>query len=252
MQRFEDSESARYNGRERRLNMATVSEPKTSVERDWSPLLHSGDRLRQAEFQRLYEATPDHFKAELIGGIVYVASPLYWPHGSYHSEITVALGVYKSATPGVELSDNTSTILGEECEVQPDLSLRLLPEFGGRTRLRAKKKIVGPPELVVEISHNTRSIDLHFKKHEYERAGVLEYVVFCIEEEELFWFNLQSRRKIPATADSTYRSRVFPGLWLNGPSLVTRDTARLIATVQAGIATREHSEFVRRLKSRRS
>ncbi len=38
--------------------------------------LHSGDRMLRREFHRLYEKTPDGFKAELVGGTVYVASPL--------------------------------------------------------------------------------------------------------------------------------------------------------------------------------
>jgi hypothetical protein len=38
--------------------------------------LHSGDRLSREEFHRLYSEMPEGFRAELIGGIVYVASPL--------------------------------------------------------------------------------------------------------------------------------------------------------------------------------
>ena len=45
------------------------------------PQLHSGDRLSREEFHRIYEQMPEDFKAELIGGIVYVASPMRLPHG---------------------------------------------------------------------------------------------------------------------------------------------------------------------------
>jgi len=38
--------------------------------------LDNGDLMSQAEFHIVYEKTPEHFKAELIGGVVYVASPL--------------------------------------------------------------------------------------------------------------------------------------------------------------------------------
>jgi hypothetical protein len=40
------------------------------------PLLENGDRLHREEFERRYAAAPDVKKAELIEGIVYVASPL--------------------------------------------------------------------------------------------------------------------------------------------------------------------------------
>ena len=38
--------------------------------------------MNREEFHRLYEQTPEGFKAELIGGIVYVASPLFRRMGS--------------------------------------------------------------------------------------------------------------------------------------------------------------------------
>lgn len=40
------------------------------------PPLQSGDRLTRPEFERRYAAAPHIKKAELIEGIVYVASPL--------------------------------------------------------------------------------------------------------------------------------------------------------------------------------
>ena len=38
--------------------------------------LESGDRLTRAEFERRYSARPDIKKAELIEGVVYVATPV--------------------------------------------------------------------------------------------------------------------------------------------------------------------------------
>lgn len=49
------------------------------------PPLESGDRLTRAEFERRYEATPEKFKAELIEGVVYVASPVRAFHGVPHA-----------------------------------------------------------------------------------------------------------------------------------------------------------------------
>ena len=40
------------------------------------PPLESGDRLTRSEFERRYAAMPDRKKAELIEGVVYMASPL--------------------------------------------------------------------------------------------------------------------------------------------------------------------------------
>jgi len=41
-----------------------------------TPPLESGDRLTRQEFERRYQAMPNIQKAELIEGVVYVASPV--------------------------------------------------------------------------------------------------------------------------------------------------------------------------------
>src|SRR3954470_8124277 len=110
------------------------------------PELKDGDRLTQAEFHRRYEAYPEHVKIELIGGVVHVASPMRGPHGLYSFELSIALGNYKAATPGVEGAEGITTILGEKSEPMPDLILRLLPECGGQSRFNERQYLEGAPE----------------------------------------------------------------------------------------------------------
>jgi hypothetical protein len=62
---------------------------------DRIPPLESGDRLTRHEFERRYTAMPYLKKAELIEGIVYVASPLrFQSHAEPHSLLIVWLGTY--------------------------------------------------------------------------------------------------------------------------------------------------------------
>ena len=96
--------------------MATVPEA-TSIppeERE----LHSGDRMTREEFHRIYERTPEDFRAELIGGIVYVASPLRIRHGTNHLPLGAVFFAYESRTPGTESGDNTTILLGEEAIIR--------------------------------------------------------------------------------------------------------------------------------------
>jgi Uma2 family endonuclease len=123
------------------------------------PPLYTGDRMTQAEFHRRYEAYPEDAKFELIGGIVYMASPLLRAHAPRHIQLATFLELYECRTPGVELLDNATTILGEESEPQPDLALRVLSDYGGRSRETHDDYVVGPPELIVEIAHSTRADD---------------------------------------------------------------------------------------------
>lgn len=228
--------------------MRTASVPTEALPPVEVPLLVNGEHMTQREFHRRYEAYPDDVKFELIGGKVHMASPLRWLHASYHPELSYAFKHYTAATPGVELGDNATTILGPESEPQPDLELRILRECGGRSRIDARGYVVGPPELLAEIAHSTRAINLHEKRTDYERAGVLEYVVLCVEERRLHWFHFPSGEEIAPTRQGVYRSRVFPGLWIDGPALLDRDSRRLAATVERGLARREHTAFVKRLQ----
>ena len=111
----------------------------------------NGDKLTRHEFERRYQAMPNLKKAELIEGIVYVASPLrIKSHGEPHSYIMARLGVYKAATPGVGLADNTTVIIDADNEPQPDALLRI--EVGGQSRINQNDYLEGAPELIVEIA----------------------------------------------------------------------------------------------------
>jgi Uma2 family endonuclease len=214
--------------------------------------LESGDRMTRAEFHQVYEQMPESFHAELIGGIVYVASPVRLPHRKHNLRLGLVLGTYEAQTPGVEASENTTVLLGDEGEPQPDLLLRIRPDFGGQSRTTDDSYIAGPPELVAEIAHSSRAIDLHAKREDYRRYGVLEYLVVCIPEQEIRWFNLRADRELQVDGDGIIRVQTFPGLWINPTALFADDAASLLATVNLGLATPEHADFVRALAARKT
>ena len=64
----------------------TEQQPVEQAKSEPIPPLESGDRLSRYEFERRYEVMPHIKKAELVEGVVYVASPLRFeshaePHG---------------------------------------------------------------------------------------------------------------------------------------------------------------------------
>ena len=81
--------------------------------------------------------------------------------------------VYKAATPGVEAGDNVTVQLGYDAEPQPDLYLRILPEYGGQSRNSDDDYVAGAPEFVAEVALSSRSIDLHAKRNDYLRKRAL-------------------------------------------------------------------------------
>lgn len=50
--------------------------------------------------------------------------------------------------------------LGPNTEPQPDVYLRILPEHGGQSATTADDYVEGPPELIVEVSYSSWSLDL--------------------------------------------------------------------------------------------
>lgn len=228
--------------------MATVTK-RTAKQR---PILElqTGDRMTQQEFHRIYEKMPPHFKAELIGGIVYVASPLKLQHGTNHLPLGSLLLHYEEETPGTQSGDNATILLGKEGEPQPDLFLRILPEYGGQSKTSPQDYVAGAPELIAEIANSSRSIDLHAKRDDYARYGVQEYLVASLREKKLFWFDLRNDQELKADSDGVFRLRTFPGLWINQEALWSRKFRRLHATLDQGLATPEHAAFVQRLAAR--
>src|SRR5438552_2965948 len=87
------------------------------------PPLEPGDKLDQKTFHERYEAMPPRLRAELIGGIVYMPSPLRSDHGFSHADVMAWLGRYKFATLGTDVLDNATNILGGDSEPQPDAAL---------------------------------------------------------------------------------------------------------------------------------
>ena len=211
------------------------------------PLLENGDRLTRPEFERRYAAMPQVKKAELIEGIVYMPSPVRArQHGRPHALVMGWLGVYWAATPGVDLCDNTTVRLDLDNEPQPDALLRI---EGGTSRISEDDYIEGAPEFVVEIAASSASQELHDKLRAYRRNGVQEYLVWQIYEQQLKWFSLQAGEYVLLVPNDqgVICSQVFPGLWLASSALLQVDLAAVIACLNQGVQTPEHSAFKKQL-----
>ena len=210
--------------------------------------LENGDRLSRSEFERRYRAMPDVKKAELIEGRVYMASPVRIIHGQPHAYIMTWLGVYCAATPGTQFADNTTVRLDLDNEPQPDALLRI---EGGQSQIDVDEYVRGAPELIVEIAASTASYDLQEKLQVYRRNGVQEYLVWQVSDRILDWFRLKDGEYIKVQPDdnSIIKSEVFPDLWLMVDALLNYDLAEVLKTVQQGLNTAEHQNFVREVNS---
>ena len=195
------------------------------------PLLENGDVMDAREFRRRYEASEDLEHVELIEGVVYMPSPikalghaaeqalaLFWlsSYWMLHREAVVVLA------PGTVWMD-------EQNAPEPDaMLLRARPDV-----YTSDGYLSRVPELVIEIANSSRSRDLHQKKRAYERNGVLEYIVWRVQDEAIDWFQLREGRYVAREPDAAgvIESEVFPGLRLSVPAMLARDGADLVAAL---------------------
>jgi len=232
--------------------MTTTLKPPTKRPSGSEPILplQNGDRLSRAEFERRYEAMPDLTKAELIEGEVHMPSPVsFLTDGEPHVNIVIWLGYYKVVTPGVRVGDNSTVRLDLDNEPQPDAFALIDPECGGQARIGAEGYIEGAPELVVEVSSSTVSIDMHKKLNAYRRNGVREYIVWRVLDNEIDWFVLRDGVFVRLDVDSNglYPSEVLPGLVLDVASILAGDLRNVSEAVLKSVQSQAHADFVKKL-----
>ena len=221
-----------------------------------SPALPSNDlitgmKLTLEEFLRRWEAIPELKKAELIDGVVYVPSPVYDPHSTVHFAMTTWLGFYLDATPGCKGGSEGTWIMGPRDVPQPDLTLSLLPECGGQSRIEGHFS-AGAPELIVEVTGSSHSRDLGVKLELYRTVGVREYLTVLLNPRQVIWRQLVRGRyrEIKPDEDCLLRSVVFPGLWLD-PAVLWNPKRSVRTAVDKGTESPAHAAFVKRLATHR-
>ena len=230
----------------------TDSRPSSGLQ---VPALENGDRLTRIEFERRYNLLPHVKKAELVEGVVYLASPLrFEPHAEPNGDLIVWLGNYKVATPGVRLGDNPTVRLDLDNEPQPDVVLLIDASAGGQSDLGEDGYIEGAPELVAEIAASSAAIDLGDKLRAYRRNGVQEYIVWQVFDQKIDWFSLQNGDYISLLPDEdgAICSQRFPGLWLHVAAMLDGNMPQVLAVLQAGLTSTEHQAFVQQLTETRS
>jgi Uma2 family endonuclease len=216
------------------------------------PLLFSaGDHLSREEFLAAWEEMPDLKFAELIDGVVYMPSPLSQQHGVYDQVLQFWVGFYATKCEFVEALTQATTLMSPNSAPQPDLSLRIPPEFGGEGGEQGGL-VTGAPELVVEVAKSSRAYDLGAKLRLYERSGVKEYVAALVREQRLEWRVLLQGRYEPLSADSNgvYKSEVFPGLWLSEGAFWKRDRSSVLAVLEQGLQSPECAVFQKKYQIR--
>ena len=155
---------------------------------------------------------------------------------------------YSLRTRGTKAGTNGTWVMPTGSAPQPDCALFVRPEFGGRSSLRDGITL-GVPEFVCEICYSSRSYDLGPKLSLYQSAGVNEYLAVLIEERRFEWRALVNGGYILLEPETgVYRSRIFPGLWIDETAFWHNDSTILLQTLDQGLASQEHQDFAKSLQ----
>lgn len=220
---------------------------------DWlAPPLENGDHLSRAEFERRWEAMPQIRHAELIRGVVHMPAAVRMRHhGQAHRRLVGWIDRYIEHTPGIEGGDSASIRLSDVSMPQPDVCLYLPEKLSRSARVDEADYLDGAPEFAGEVAASSVSIDLHEKLAMYREAGVTEYLVWRVRDQAIDWFELVDGTYVllPNDQQGVVRSRVFPGLWLDVPAMLSGNIKMVSRCLLAGCQTPEHAAFVAQLES---
>jgi len=157
---------------------------------------------------------PDGRKADLIGGVIYMASP------DNLDAVTIFGLLYAVMTFFCEENDlgpvygpRVAFRINETESPEPDLA------FVRRDRRHLLRRgfVAGPPDLAIEIvSPDSVERDYVAKRHQYREAGVSEYWIIDEENQRVTLLRLDARGRYREVRPrhGKYVSRVLPGFFL--------------------------------------
>ena len=165
-------------------------------------------------FSDFLELIREDQKADLLDGVIYLASPENADHNDLLRWLTVVLDLFIEERRLGRLTINKVAYrLSDRTAPEPDLA------FVAANRLdRIKPGYVdGPPDLAVEIvSPDSVDRDYEEKRRRYEAAGVLEYwIIDPLESTATFLVREGDAFAEQVSNEHVYQSRVLEGFELD-------------------------------------
>ncbi len=175
------------------------------------------------DFDEFCELIPDGQKADLLGGVIYVASPDSIRSNTINKFLVCLIDYYIAARniDGFIFMSRVACRLSKFYAPEPDVGY-VRPE---RAALVEETRINGAPDIVVEIvAHDSRDRDYGLKRDAYEEAGVEEYWIIDPLQKRCEFLRLVdgAYEVVPLERNTIFRSSVIPGFWLKVDWLLTK------------------------------
>jgi Uma2 family endonuclease len=158
----------------------------------------------------------DGEKADLIDGVIYMASPDKKINNDLNGFIYQLIDGFMAARniDGVTFLSRFSCRITEFCAPEPDVGY-VRPD---RAHLVEQRHMLGGPDIAVEIvSRDSRARDYGVKRELYQSAGVAEYWIIDPLKGQALFLRLEDGKYQAAELESghVFRSSVIPGFWLD-------------------------------------
>ncbi|MSQ95687.1 MAG: Uma2 family endonuclease [Gemmataceae bacterium] len=170
---------------------------------------------RQVTFDDFCFLVKDKQKADLIDGVIYMASPESIDgHRLFQWLYTLLVDYVEEKNLGEVFGSRVAFRLEERQAPEPDVA------FVDKSRLDGARKgfFDGPPDLAIEIvSPDSIERDYVKKKAQYEEHGVREYWIVDELDEIVTLYRLSKKGKYQEVRpkDGIYHSEVIEGFWLD-------------------------------------
>lgn len=187
-------------------------------------------------FEDFCALVPDGQKADLIDGVIYVASPDNTDADSLFGWLFAVMLIFAEEKKlGRIFGSRVAFRLDDANSPEPDISF-LRVESADRIE---RGRVEGPPDLAIEIvSPSSVERDYKKKRKQYQHFGVSEY--WIIDEEErktlLLRRNARGRYQEVQPRHGKLYSKVLPGFWLDPSWLWKEPRPTILATVQQLLA----------------
>lgn len=187
-------------------------------------------------FETFCDLVEDGQKADLIDGVIYMASP----DSKKANSLNLFLGNLLDGYIGAKEIDGDVFISRYACRItdvrapEPDVGY-VRPE---RIHLLHETYMEGGPDIAVEIvARDSRTRDYSEKRDLYETAGVQEYWIIDPLQKQTTFLRLQiGVYEEMALEGNIFRSEVLPGFWLNTDWLLSRKVPKAYKCLQEILA----------------
>ena len=187
-------------------------------------------------FETFCDLVEDGQKADLIDGVIFMASP----DSKKANSLNLFLGNLLDGYIGAKEIDGDVFISRYACRInavrapEPDVGY-VRPE---RIHLLHETYMDGGPDIAVEIvARDSRTRDYSEKYDLYKAAGVQEYWIIDPLQKRVTFLRLRDGDYEEMALDSNiFRSEVLPGFWLNTDWLLSRKVPKAYNCLQLILA----------------